>query len=492
MRRMMSLAAALAVLGAGGACSSNGLSRTSPVRAEHVLLISVDGLHEVDLERFVQAHPDSTLARLGRHGFTYTEASTSVPSDSFPGLTAIVTGGSPATTGIWYDDSYDRELQSASGKRGARALFDDTVSKDPKALDGGGGIDPKTLPIDPKTRQRVFPHDYLRVNTIFEVAKAHGFRTAWTDKHLAYDLVSGPSGRGVDDLYNLEIGKGHKGILDTEQYDDLKLETVLREVRGLDHSGEHAVGVPGIFGMNFQAVSVAQKLKADPAEKALLGGYRDGAGTPQPGTLHALEHTDQSIGRLVDLLRAEGLLDSTLLIITAKHGQSPIDPEKRVRVDEEFIPRVVNGVKPGLLAHAIQDTMPILWLADRSETRAVVLALEKSGIPGGVEEILWGESLRSRFHSDPDDSRTPDIIVVPKPGVLFGPVGSKKMAEHGGPSRDDTRVALLVSNPRLEGRTYSSAVRTAQIGPSILAALGIDPAELKAVQKEHTEALPGF
>jgi hypothetical protein len=489
MHRMIWFAA---VLAAGSACSSSGLSGSSRFRAERVLLVSIDGLHEVDLERFVREHPDSALSRLSRHGFTYTEASTSVPSDSFPGLTAIVTGGSPATTGIWYDDSYDRELQSASGKRGARALFDDTVSKNPKALDGGGGIDPKTLPIDPKTRQRVFPHDYLRVNTIFEVARAHGFRTAWTDKHLAYDLVSGPSGRGVDDLYNLEIGKGHKGILDTEEYDDLKLETVLHEIRGLDHAGEHAVGVPGIFGMNIQAVSVAQKLKVDPTDKALLGGYRDGAGTPQPGTLHALEHTDRSIGRLVDLLRGEGLLDSTLIIITAKHGQSPIDPEKRVRVDEEFIPKVVNGVRPGLLAHAIQDTMPILWLTDRAETRSVVLALETSAIPGGVLEILWGESLQKRFHCDPSDSRTPDIIVVPTPGALYGPVGSKKIAEHGGPSRDDTRVALLVSNPRLESRTESTPVRTAQIGPTILRALGLDPAELRAVQAEHTEALPGF
>jgi hypothetical protein len=46
----------------------------------------------------------------------------------------------------------------------------------------------------------VYPHSFLRVNTIFEVIKAAHKRTAWSDKHPAYDIVNGPSGQGVDDL----------------------------------------------------------------------------------------------------------------------------------------------------------------------------------------------------------------------------------------------------------------------------------------------------
>jgi hypothetical protein len=457
-----------------------------------VLLISIDGLHQVDLERFVRQRPDSTLGQLSRHGFTYTQASTSIPSDSFPGLTAMVTGGSPASTGVWYDDSYDRELQSASGKKGVRALFDESLSKDPSKLDGGGGINPSTLPVDPKTGQRIFPHNYLRVNTIFEVAKSHGIRTAWTDKHLAYDLLSGPSGKGVDDLYNLEIGKGQKGILDTEAYDDLKLQTVLHEIQGKDHSGEHRPGVPGLFGMNIQAVSVAQKLKADPRDKNLKGGYQDGSATPSTGLEHALEHTDGALGRIVNELRAQGLWDSTLLIITSKHGQSPIDPRSLVRVDEGLIPGIVNSIQPGLLAHAIQDTMPILWLKDRSKTEAVAQALAKADIPGGILEVLWGDTLKKRFQCSLEDSRTPDLIVIPKPGAVFAPKGAKKIAEHGGASADDTWVGLLVSNPQLPQRMFSQAVRTAQIAPTIMAVLGLDPHELEAVKIEHTPVLPGF
>ncbi|HEY6352045.1 MAG TPA: alkaline phosphatase family protein [Candidatus Angelobacter sp.] len=96
-------------------------------RTRHVLLISVDGLHALDLNNYVAAHPNSTLALLSKHGKTYTNASTSQPSDSFPGLAALVTGGSPTTTGFWYDVSFNRKLsppgshQSHSG-RSCRAV----------------------------------------------------------------------------------------------------------------------------------------------------------------------------------------------------------------------------------------------------------------------------------------------------------------------------------------------------------------------------------
>ena len=101
------------------------LSATSPARAndddfkshkiEHVLLISVDGLHALDLSNYVAAHPDSALAQLTKRGYTYTNASTSTPSDSFPGLASLVTGGSPTTTGLWYDVTWNRAPRYCDG-----------------------------------------------------------------------------------------------------------------------------------------------------------------------------------------------------------------------------------------------------------------------------------------------------------------------------------------------------------------------------------------
>src|SRR5260221_6743404 len=84
-------------------------------QAKHVLLISVDGLHQSDLTWYVGTHRDSTLASLVKQGVESTTAQTPFPSDSFPGMTAPMTGGNPKSTGIYYDDSYNRSLYPPAG-----------------------------------------------------------------------------------------------------------------------------------------------------------------------------------------------------------------------------------------------------------------------------------------------------------------------------------------------------------------------------------------
>jgi hypothetical protein len=72
------------------------------------MLISIDGMHALDLSNYVAANPTSTLAALFQTGVFYPNALSPNPSDSFPGFAAQVTGGSPKSTGVFYDDSYDR------------------------------------------------------------------------------------------------------------------------------------------------------------------------------------------------------------------------------------------------------------------------------------------------------------------------------------------------------------------------------------------------
>lgn len=455
-----------------------------------VLLLSIDGMHALDLAHYTKQNPDSTLARLRRMGVTYTNASSSRPSDSFPGLLSIITGGSPLSTGVVYDDSYDRSLSppdSDCTTVGTRVLFTAAIDIDPNDLDAGGGIDPNKLPRDPrKGCAPVYPHDYLRVNTVFEVIKAEGLRTAWSDKHPAYDIVHGPSGHGVDDLFTPEIAAGGTtgSVKRTEAYDDLKVEAVLNQINGKDHTGKKTVGVPAIFGMNFQAVSVGQKLSG--------AGYLDGRGTPSPLLLDALRHTDESIGRMVHQLRANGLLPSTLIVVTAKHGQAPMDITKRRLVDEALIPSLVNSVKDGLLAHATQDDIALLWLSDQSRTEDVVEELRTHQDEVGVQEIRSGEAVRLLFRNPLRDVRTPDIIVLPNLGVIYASASSTKIAEHGGFSDQDTNVPLLMANPGLRPRTIRTPVQTSQIAPTILRMLGLNPWALEAVRIEKTRALPGL
>jgi arylsulfatase A-like enzyme len=80
-------------------------------------------------------------------------------------------------------------------------------------------------------------------------------------------------------------------------------------------------------------------------------------------------------------------------------------------------------------------------------------------------------------------------MVTVNPGVVY--TSGSKIAEHGGANANDRNVALLISSPAIKPATITALVQTTQVAPTILRALGIDPAELQAVAMEGTQALPG-
>jgi hypothetical protein len=482
-----------------------------------VLLISIDGMRAVDLARFVADHPSSALAQLSATGRTYTNAMGTRPSDSFPGMLAMVTGGTPRSTGVYYDDGYDRSLVAANvlcvpgtNAPGTRTQWKQNLDSLVIPSPFNTVIDVAKLPQNPTDCTRVFPHQFPRVNNVFELIKAAGGRTAWSDKHPAYEFLNGPSGTGLDDLYTPEIASCD-GLLPcassqvttqfftkTMDYDDMKVRAIINEIDGFDHTGLIPSPVPTLFGMNFQAVSVGQKLDLTPLSGP-KGGYIDAMATPSVMLQTTLEHTDQSIGLMVSELRSRGLLDSTLIIVSAKHGNSPIDPATLRRIDPAGITAVVNSVQAGLLAQLSADTGPLLWLKDQSRTQEVVERLKAAdpaltGIdlnaPG--QGVLWGAALAALYANPLADNRTPDIILVPVLGTVYtAPVPSAtKIADHGGFGDDDVHVALLVSNPRLPAKTIDDLVETRQIACTILKSLAMDCDRLQSERSEPSKFLP--
>jgi hypothetical protein len=522
---------------------------------KHVLLISIDGMHALDYANCANgiaginggAPYCPNLAALGAHGAIYTQTSTSKPSDSFPGLTALVTGGSPRSTGAFYDVSYDRALSPPKvttpyGIVGGAALCpsvvgtqvgnDEEIDIDYTKLDAGGGINPDYLPRDPKNNcAPVYPHQFIRVNTLFEVVKAAGGYTAWSDKHQSYELTNGRSGHGVDDFYAPEINSIPVALPQVKQlscnplpdqtavsssnawtdsfaniqcYDSLKVQAILNEIDGLSHDGTASRRVPNVFGMNFQVVSVGQKLVEKSISKT--GGYLDAAGTPSSALVNEIQFADASIGKFVAELKKRGLYQDTAIIITAKHGQSPIDPNRVLRIQADnandeppsMVLSPTGNVGTGYpVLQALEDDISLLWLADNSEaaTLNAVAQLQanaaKIGADGG--EFFYGRNLDLMFSDPrtPEGSRTPNIIVAPNVGVVYTG-GKKKVAEHGGFAHDDTTVIMLVSHPGFSPAIINSPVETAQVAPTILALLGLDPNSLIAVQKEWTQVLPGI
>lgn len=534
-------------------------------RVRHVLLISVDGMHAVDylncshgLNAVNDGRPYCpNLAELGETGVNYLAASASKPSDSFPGLTALVTGGTPRTTGVYYDAAYDRSLDApaqttgngvaagpctpGAAPTGTRTEYEEGIDLDQNKLNGGapgagltdGGIrslDPSRMPRDPKHNcAPVYPWNFLRTNTIFNVIHAAGGYTAWSDKHPAYSSVAGPGGGTINDYYSPEInspviplpgvvtpsgigcatipdpssvGDWTKSFQNIQCYDTLKVNAILNEIAGKTHDGA-AAKVPNIFGMNFQAVSIGQKLIEKNVAK---GGYLDGTGTPSAPLLSEIKFIDESIGEMVTRLKDRGLYDSTLIIITAKHGQSPIDPNR-------FFPipgaSGNNGTTPADLVASLlpysesplnptgigptQDDVSLLWLTNPADTNTAVATLEANATKAGIGQIFYGSILAQNYNKPGlppyGDPRTPDIIVTPHVGVIY--TGStKKQEEHGGFAHDDTNVVMLLSNPGLRRRSVYSEVETIQVAPTILKTLGLDPQKLDAVRAEGTKVLP--
>jgi len=109
-----------------------------------------------------------------------------------------------------------------------------------------------------------------------------------------------------------------------------------------------------------------------------------------------------------------------------------------------------------------------------------------------IQEILSGDSLKLRFNDPTTDSRTPDVIVLPNLGVIYAGKSATIIAEHGGFNLDDTSVPILVANPKLRATAIKLPVETAQVAPTILGLLGLDPGALDAVRIEKTTPLPGL
>ena len=602
VRAKAASAAVVAVaIGAAVAVSVPGASAARKGHINHVLLISVDGMHQSDLNWYIANHPNSELAALASGGAEFTNNHTSDPSDSDPGGTALMTGGDPRATGVYYDVEYSHAVDEPSmigaqptsatctpgqPATGGDVIYDspdDTLPTVPDLIPGGtggpfpsfdengsifpggndtnpgaimnlrfspGGTNPSlnsaTFPVDPATCKPIQPWDYLKVNTIFQVIHNAGLRTAWSDKHEVYSSFNGPgsNGKSIDDLFSPEIdsqavepnGVPYPTDTDwahddaaTKQYDGYKVQAVINELNGFDHSGTQKVGVPAILGMNFQTVSVAEKVdspstltkNADgtytegPTE---LAGYYPGTTTPRPLLAGAFDYVNAQLQRLVDTIQRDGLASSTAIIVTAKHGQSPQDPLQLKRIPDGPIIDAINaawtaqtGDQNKLIVAGTDDDLWQSYLSVKTQAAAdfvksylwnhsaTAVLYNNDGVNRGTEQVAHsglaqiyaGHEAADFFGVPYSDPRYPDVFGRVQVGTVY--TGGTKIAEHGGDNPGDRDVPLLVYAPGTVPHSRShSWVETTQVAPTILHLLGLDPNSLNAVQEEGTKILPGI
>jgi hypothetical protein len=333
----------------------------------------------------------------------------------------------------------------------------------------------------------------------------------------------------------------------TRQYDGYKVQAVVNELNGYDHSGMHQVGVPAILGMNFQTVSVAEKVDSPgtltknpdgtytegPTE---LAGYFPGTTTPRPLLAGAFNYVDAQLRRMVDTIHRDGLESSTAIIITAKHGQSPQDPLLLKRIDDGPIIGAINegwceqqnpgaapdpstfctnGLSDGtitpLIVAGTDDDLWQSYLSVKTQPAAdfvknylwnhdaTAVLYSNDGVDRGTElvahsglaQIYAGQEAANFFGVPYSDPRYPDVFGRVQVGVVY--TGGSKIAEHGGDNPGDRDVPILVYAPGTVKRASDGKwTETTQVAPTILQLLGLDPNSLQAVQQEGTQVLPGL
>jgi type I phosphodiesterase/nucleotide pyrophosphatase len=530
-------------------------------KIKHVLLLSIDGMHAIDFYNCANGIKGvnggqpycPNMVALSPTTINYVNATSSRPSDSFPGMAALASGGTPKSTGVYYDVAYDRSLDAPAEKTGTglgpgpcipyteptgtTTDFDQGLEFDDTKLNGGapgagltdGGIasiDPKKLERDPQAGcAPVYPWNFIRVNTAFGVVHEAGGYTAWIDKHASYSFVGGPGGKGLDDYYSPEVNStvvplpgvktlagvpcdpirdpsntsGWNGSFANIQcYDAIKVYGLLNEIVGKTHLGRKAT-VPAVFGMNFQSVYVGQSVNE---ASVAVGGYLNAAAAPSPALFEEIEYVDTAIGIIVEALKVAGIYNDTLLIITAKHGESPIDPTRYV-ADGTNTPATLLA-QAGLIPFsesplntsgigATEDDVSVMWLNRGANVLTGVNILETNATEIGMGEIYFGPTLALNYNvagfGPGQDPRSPDIIVTPNVGVTYSN-STSMIGDHGGFAHDDNNVVLLVANPNLTAQTVSNSTTTMQVAPTIVQALGLDPNLLDAVKAEGTAVLP--
>lgn len=427
--------------------------------AQYILLLSIDGLHAFDLARYVAGNPDSTLAELTARGVTYTNAYTAV-ADPAAGLVSLATGGTPISTGILSSDGFDHSL-SPPGSHCRTKGAELTLRASSPPLDPQEGCSP------------VPPHALLRVNTIFEVVHQKYGTTAWAGENAGLtDLLTGPSGHGLDDRCDFSDALPHHG-------DPARVQGVLHWIDGRICSGQRDAPTPALFGTVFHSVAAI----------ASGAGYLDAMGTPSPALASALDATDAAIARIVTELKSKRLYDSTWIVIASPYGLAPIDPRLQRRIPLARLRSVVESVQPGIVAHITGSHAGYIWLTDPAMTAKVARACNAQARALGIESIQFGSDLALTLNPAASDARTPDLILQPLPGVLWA---DSSGSAYGGSLESETHVALLISGKQLRGRFDPTLVPTTQLAPLLLRALGLEKFDLQALHREHSPALPGI
>jgi hypothetical protein len=241
------------------------------------------------------------------------------------------------------------------------------------------------------------------------------------------------------------------------------------------------------------------------------------------------KNADAQVGRIVDALEAKGILDETLIVVTADHAAQTGRPFLGdlnpvvgpncggIRSDCNWYYGTETGVDSspesyrepspavqaladrlaGNLAFSYQDTQVAAYLNDTSlakKREAAAAVLDMPGVMAsyyingaqndytrfGTNHMTGAERAWFVQHSDDlvdtmANRSAPDVVGITRTNVTYGVVG-----DHGGSQKLVQNIPMVFYGPGVSSKDSNREIRQVDILPTVLKAMGIpyDPSKL--------------
>lgn len=416
MKKIISLftACALVIAMMAGCASSdsNEPASTELGQSEHVVILVLDALSSSYLS---QLGANSNLAKIAKDGACVLDAQCVYPSHTLTNHATIMTGASSGAHGII----------------GNVRLAEDGVttikSKEP---------------------------DMIRCETIFELAKAQGLKTA---------VVSGKNNLVTMFSRDCDIGTSNVRPL-----------SYLPEAPILDNAETNE----DYFEMNLELAdwvfeSLYTVLETESPNLTLVNiqstdyiGHRFGPNSEEMQT--CLKRVDKALGKLYEKMEKSGMLENTTLIIVADHGMT----ESNTAINLNVL-TMMNFPEA---AAAIDGRTGYIWLngADEAEVISFFEGVE------GVDSVFSSSSDRAvELGVASEDG--PDLILTSEPGYVFlpQPMIDEYHGQHGSYDNSDMIIPMILVGGGIPAGAGIEATDLRAIAPLVCKMLGISQGEFE-------------
>jgi predicted AlkP superfamily pyrophosphatase or phosphodiesterase len=436
------------------ACLTSYAAEPAARPAQHVVLISVDGLAASYLNDPKANLP--TLRKLAAEGAVAKGMQTSFPSVTWPSHTSLITGVHPARHGVIGNGVWNREL-----KRGVTYIGDPELTKD----------------------------EAIRVPTIYDVAHAAGMKCGsviWPCSNGAKSLDWVIPDSNKPDLHARFTTPGFVDELGKAGIDISKLgEWGWSKDRSHDRDVVYTQVANYLLSKHQPQLLLVHLITPDGVEHAYGPHTRE--------AYSAVAESDQRIAEIWNTLQQPPLAGKATLFIVSDHGFAPYEKLIRPNVvlkESGLIEADASGKVTSRLAWCVgQGGSAFIYVLD-SERRESIIGQLKTKLAAleGVAEVLEPVAFIKLGIPDPEKNpEAPHLVLTTGPGYSFNDaLSAPAVADAGGmkgthghdPRPDYMHATFIAVGAGIQPGVKLDVVQNVDVAPTIAHLLGLEMKEV--------------